>query len=95
VARKPEREGDFTLPGNRNFRPLAISLAATVIGTGNGITAALARWSTLRHMERQLPQHRSPGLRRRPFLYGLIVLAQYLALVAAGTFMTVMVLRNP
>jgi hypothetical protein len=46
-------------------------------------------------MERQLPQDHSPGRRHGALLYGLLVLAQYLALLAAGTFMTVMVLRNP
>jgi hypothetical protein len=62
---------------------------------GEAITTALARWSKLRAMERPLQNHRPPGRRCRRVLDALVVLAQYLALVAAGTLMTVMVLRNP
>lgn len=59
------------------------------------ITAALDGCRTLRRMDRSIPKHLAPRRRRRPVLDGLVVLAQYLALVAAGTVVTVMILRSP
>jgi hypothetical protein len=41
-----------------------------------------------------MPKHLAPRRRRR-LLDGIVVLVQYLALVAAGTIVTVMVLRGP
>jgi hypothetical protein len=42
-----------------------------------------------------MPKHLAPRRRRRPLLDGLVLLAQYLVLVAAGAIVTVMALRGP